>query len=334
MEENKRVINFDYSGVSLGKLISSFLADLFLLIVLSILVMVPAVLILNSTSTYLENTNSRNNVLIESNLYVNQDDNIILLSKYLENNNQLTYNQKSEQYEEKLNYFFTEFVNSELNNKGIETYNNLKLKGEINNQKMFVVDTNTNLLTRAFLNSDYDKTYYDFYIKLFNTSLNYLSLNSIYSQTRNTTLIMYSSTIIISASFSYICLYLVVPLCFKRGKKTFGRLFTNISLLQVDGFSCSLKRYIFRFLFNFVFMFLGSVFLFMIPNLVSLGFTFFTKTRQSLTDYLFNTYKVNSANKEVYLNLNEYLKLENKNKNIKDFSKDTLELELGNIKGK
>ncbi len=334
MEENKQVIDFDYNVASLGKLVSSFLADLFCLIILSILVMVPSILILNNTSTYINNTNSRNNILIESNLYLEDNGNVITLYKYLDNNNELTYNQKSEKFENNLNYFFTEFINTELDNKGLETYSNLKLKGEINNSKMFVEDSNTHLLIRQFTNSDYDKNYYDFYIKLYNTSLNYLQYNTIYKQTRNTTLFMFTTCIIVSVSFSYICLYLVVPLCLKRGKKTVGMLLTNISLLQVDGFSCSWKRFVGRFLFNYVFMLLGSVFLFMVPNLVSLGFVFFSKTRQSLTDYLFNTYKVSSANQAVYLNLKEYLKIQKKNENIKDFAKDTLELDLGSIKNK
>lgn len=184
---------------------------------------------------------------------------------------------------------------------------------------------------RLLTNSDYDKTYYDFYVKLYNTSLNYLQYNRTYKSTRNTTIIMYTSLIITAYSLAYIIVFLVIPLIIKRGKKTLGRLLTNISLLGVDGFSCSWKRYTLRFLFNYIFMGLG-VFLFLIPNLLSLGFTFFTKTRQSLSDYLFTTYKVNSTNKEVYLNLKEYEKTIKKNENIKDYVDDKINLDLTNPK--
>ena len=325
-QENNKTISFDYNRVGLGKLTAAFLADVFILIILTILLILPGIYILNSTSTYKENTSKRNTILVDSKLYVNNDNSIISLTSYLTSNNNLTYNQKNDIFNENIKYFFTSFINTELENKGLEKYYSLLEKGEENGNKLF-----SSCGERLLTSSDYDKTYYDFYIKLYNTSLNYLQYNTTYKSTRNLTIIMFTSLIVSSYSLSYLIVFLVIPLIIKRGKKTLGRLLTNISLLGVNGFSCSWKRYVFRFLFSYIFMGLG-IFLFLVPNLVSLGFTFFTKTRQSLTDYLFTTYKVNSTNKEVYLNLKEYEKTIKKNENIKDYVEDKINLDLSNPK--
>ena len=325
-QENNKTISFDYNRVGLGKLTAAFLADVFILIILTILLILPGIYILNSTSTYKENTSKRNTILVDSKLYVNNDNSIISLTSYLASNNDLTYNQKNDIFNENIKYFFTSFINTELENKGLEKYYSLLEKGEENGNKLFS-SSGERLLT----SSDYDKTYYDFYIKLYNTSLNYLQYNTTYKSTRNLTIIMFTSLMVSSYSLSYLIVFLVIPLIIKRGKKTLGRLLTNISLLGVNGFSCSWKRYVLRFLFSYIFMGLG-IFLFLVPNLVSLGFTFFTKTRQSLTDYLFTTYKVNSTNKEVYLNLKEYEKTIKKNENIKDYVEDKINLDLSNPK--
>ena len=325
-KNNNESISFDYNRVTLGKLTASFLADFFILIILTILLILPGIYVLNSTSTYKENTSKRNTILVDSKLYVNNNGNIVQLSSYLSSNNDMTYNEKSNRFDNDIKYFFTNYINTELENKGLEKYYSLKELGEIDSKKMF-----SSKGERLLNNSDYDKTYYDFYVKLYNTSLNYLQYNKEYKSTRNITIIMFTSLIISAYSLSYIIVYLIIPLCIKRGRKTLGRLLTNISLLSVDGFSCSWKRYTLRFLFNYIFMGLG-MFIFMIPNLISLGFTLLSKTRQSLADYLFNTYKVNSTNKIVYLNLKEYQKTIKKNENIKDYVEDKINLDLENPK--
>ena len=103
-QENNKTISFDYNRVGLGKLTAAFLADVFILIILTILLILPGIYILNSTSTYKENTSKRNTILVDSKLYVNNDNSIISLTSYLASNNDLTYNQKNDIFNENIKF--------------------------------------------------------------------------------------------------------------------------------------------------------------------------------------------------------------------------------------
>ena len=320
MLEETDVIEFNYELPRFTRLISSYLADFFIFLFLSILLIVPGVFILEAIPNFQNVLNTRNQILVDSKLYIKKDKLIRLDTFYKEDTN-LTYNEKSEELNLRLTYFFTTFINNDLENKGLETYNNIKSKGNFEGDKLF--DENFN---RVLINSDYDETYFNFYLDAYNTALGYLQVNKSYVENRNNVIFGYVLTIILASSVSFITLFLIIPLIFNRGKKTLGMLFTHLSLINIRAFSVSNKCFCFRFLFQFFVMFLASLFSFLIPILISFGFLIFSKRRQTLTNYIFNTYIVYNENQIVYLNLKEY---QIKNKKLKEnFIDNKLDLNL------
>jgi len=320
MLEETNVIELNYELPRFTRLISSYLADFFIFLFLSILLIVPGVFILEAIPNFQNVLNTRNQKLVDSKLYIKKDKLIRLDTFYKEDTN-LTYNEKSEELNLRLTYFFTTFINNDLENKGLETYNNIKSKGNFEGDKLF--DENFN---RVLINSDYDEAYFNFYLDAYNTALGYLQVNKSYVENRNNVIFGYVLTIILASSVSFITLFLIIPLIFNRGKKTLGMLFTHLSLINIRAFSVSNKCFCLRFLFQFFVMFLASLFSFLIPILISFGFLIFSKRRQTLTNYIFNTYIVYNENQIVYLNLKEY---QIKNKKLKEnFIDNKLDLNL------
>ena len=320
MLEETNVIELNYELPRFTRLISSYLADFFIFLFLSILLIVPGVFILEAIPNFQNVLNTRNQILVDSKLYIKKDKLIRLDTFYKEDTN-LTYNEKSEELNLRLTYFFTTFINNDLENKGLETYNNIKSKGNFEGDKLF--DENFN---RVLINSDYDEAYFNFYLDAYNTALGYLQVNKSYVENRNNVIFGYVLTIILASSVSFITLFLIIPLIFNRGKKTLGMLFTHLSLINIRAFSVSNKCFCFRFLFQFFVMFLASLFSFLIPILISIGFLIFSKRRQTLTNYIFNTYIVYNENQIVYINLKEY---QIKNKKLEEnFIDNKLDLKL------
>ena len=163
-------------------------------------------------------------------------------------------------------------------------------------------------LQRKYLNDDYDIVYFNFYNNMLkDIAPGYLSSSKEYRDNLRQSIINNVLIIFISLILSNIIFYYVVPMIYRRGKQTFGMKIFKISLLSVDGMSCSSKRYSLRFLFYLIVIVVLSVFSFLLPVLISFTMMLLSKTGQSLVDYVTNTYKVDSQTNTVYLNYEEYM---------------------------
>lgn len=310
----------NYKACSLSRLFACNFFDLFCVAILSLLILLPTLFIIQSTPSYISNLESRNSILIESKLYLKSCDNVIKLIDSLENDTQLTYDEKSSKLDQAYSYFFTTFINLELDNKGLETYQNIKIEAKYNNENLF----NSNY-ERIFINSDYDKIYYDFYKDTYSTCIGYLPLNETYLSTRRYINIVNLANICSIIAFSFVIVYYVVPcFIFSRGKMTLGMKLTRLAMLDVNGLSCSWKRFTLRFLFVFFIEFIGSIFSFLIPIFISVAMNVFFKTKQGFADWIFNTYIVSSEDSLIYKSAFEYKRVSDKNSSstlIEDLSK-------------
>lgn len=297
--ENK-TYKLTYNIPSFSKIIASYVFDIFSLILISVILLSISLFSMQETPSYKDNLDRRNSLLVESKLYVKKDS-IIQLSSYLEDDSSLTYNEKSEIYNENMLYFFTSFINDEINNTGLTTYNSFKKEGKYQNNFLF-----NDELERNYTSKDYDVVYYNFYKDLYSKSLGYLVYDSTYIQTRNYMRMVYIVTFLVTISFSYFIVYLFIPLIFNLGKKTLGMKFTRLSLLGVNGFSLSISRFLLRFLLSYFLMFLGSIFGLLIPCIISITMSIYSKRRQSLLDYICNTYLIDSEDCLIFKNDVEY----------------------------
>lgn len=110
----------------------------------------------------------------------------------------------------------------------------------------------------------------------------------------------------IALNVTLILVSLVVPLCFSRGKKTFGKAILHLAVLNVHACSVSWSHYLLRFLFLLLIEVDLSLVSFGIPLIVSFSMFVFSKRGQSLHDYVCNTYVVDCSAQTIYKNQTEY----------------------------
>jgi uncharacterized RDD family membrane protein YckC len=311
-------IKLSYVASTTGKTISAGLFDFFVMLVIGLVMLFGSLSILQTNSSYKEIVASRNEVLISSELYYDSVDGPVKISTSLADNTDLTYNEKSQEMDTRLTYFFQVFLDGNektsdsIKGKGLTTY--LSLKAEANTdsgEKMFATD-----YSRLLTNSDYDDDYYSFYTGVVKTAIGYLQANPDYLSSRNLINRLNLWTIILTIALSYIIFYLIISLCCTRGKRTLGMTLTKIGLVGKDGLSCSTSRYLCHFLFNFVFVFLGSIFAFLIPLAISLTMIIVRKDHRCLTDYVVNTFLVSTDEATIYKDEVEYRNLERKRQRI------------------
>ena len=319
-DNKKEVVKISYEGSTIGKTLSSGLFDLFTLVVLVIIVLFGTLSLIQNDSRYKSILNERNDVLISSEVYVDNDGTTAKINDYLSSKDDMTNNEKSEYIDNRLTYYYLEFIDnneetsSSMKGKGYTAYLQYKAKGSLGDGTLLF----TSDYKRALPNSDYDDEYYSFYSDAVDTAIGYLQANSTYLRTRNTINRVNLWGIILTVFFCYLIIYLLFPLIFSRGKQTLGMRLTNLGLVQGDGLSLRLSRFLLRFLFDFVFIFCGSVLAFLIPFAITLTIIIVRKDHRSLTDYVLATYLVSIEQGGIYKDLPEFNNIERKRRRITD----------------
>lgn len=303
-ETKSQVITLDYTRASLGKILSAQLFDFFVMAVTGLLLLFGTLSLIQTNSGYQAILASRNETLVASHLYETKDDAVTKVLDTLTDDTTLTYNQKSQALDEDMTYFFTEFLKEPLEGKGLSTYQGFKAEATLDDKttKLFTAD-----FSRALTNADYDATYYAFYSNTYtDKAIGYLQLDKTYLTTRNRINRINFLGIVLTFVLSYFIYYLLMPLIFSRGKQTLGMRLTKIGRVAADGFSCSTGRFLCRFLFSFILVFLGSIFAFLIPLAVSLTMLVVKKTHQDLSDYVCGVYVVSVEETFLYKDIYEY----------------------------
>lgn len=94
--------------------------------------------------------------------------------------------------------------------------------------------------------------------------------------------------------------FYVIPLIFFRGRKTLGRLAFRIGLLGPDKFNVRFGRFTARFLILLFLEVILSIFTFMIPLIISLSMSAFSKKRQNFHDYMLGIIEVDTYGTKIY----------------------------------
>lgn len=304
----QETIEIAYERAGNGKRAAAFLADAFLSLVTGAILLILTFYLL-SISPVLNSINTkREEIQLSSNLYIKDDDSIIKLKTYLNDNNELTTIEKIEIYEESLSSFYVnDLFFSE--NEGLNIYLDYKSKAtDLESNKLFNEDGE-----RIYSDAIHQDSYKTFYENTYDSSLSYLYLNNEYRDLNRNVILIDTFSIIGTLLFPFIIYCFIIPLCSTRYRQTIGMRLVKIALVDVTGLSVKWYKLTFRFLFFYIIELWGSLFTFLIPFIVSLTMTLLSKSHQSLSDYIFNTYMVSSETQVIYKDVIEY-KLANKNK--------------------
>ena len=301
--EEKITINLKYNRPKLARVFSAHIFDFFTVVVLGIIFIALSIVTLHSTPIYTNTKESQVNIQINSNLYVD-DGSAILLTDKISKDNTLKTNEKIDKLSTSLTYFFDEFLKENSSVKdGNERYTKILTSYKDSNERV-LFDENRN---RIYKNSDEDSCYLTAYSSIVTKyAIGYLSYVNDYSNLRKQLVLMTIITILIALSFSNFVVYLLIPLIFRRGRKTFGFLLNRIGYVSLDGFSPSVPKVIFKFLFQWILIFLASFFTLGIPLFISVGMVFLSKNHQTLSDYIFGEILVDTEQDIIYLDYFDY----------------------------
>src|SRR5574344_491401 len=253
-QENNNLQEINYKMVPMSKRLLASLVDFLFSIFTGFILLCLVLLIAERNENYSSLFTKRDEIVIESGLYIkNSEDKTERISSFYDDNNDLTYNEKSNLIDEKLNYYFN-----------LETY--------------FPDNVAVSYLTRS-------EAYY-------NIAKQIVIIDSIF--------------LIACYLFPIIIFFYIMPLIFRRGHTTLGQKIFKIGIVNFDGLNCKFSKFTLRFLFFFFIEIILSLIAFLIPLIVSFSMLGFSKRRQTLHDYVLNTYAVDISQDYIYLNLSEY----------------------------
>lgn len=319
------VIELNYQQLKVSRSIAYRCFDAFFWLLTSLILMIATLFIIQGNPIYQGMQKEIRNYEQTSRLYQetkNEEGDTIWANSYIAylNNDKLNYDERSYNLNQDLTFFFSSYVNEELEGNGMKTYLDAKLEMKTkDNQVMFDQDGN-----RILISDDYDVEYYEAYGSILqNKALGYLNLKGDYLQLKKNSTIWYLVGIALTLIIAYTIIYYLIPMIIcNRGKRTLGMVITKASLLSADGLSCKNSRYTLFFLFKLFIMLIGSFAALCIPLGVSITMILITKSHQSLAEYVLNVYSVSTESQTVYKNLSEfYLANESrtqKENNVKD----------------
>lgn len=302
-EEENEVIEINYEAAKVSRLFSAHFFDIFVMAVLGALLLIPSMFILQNLPVYKDNLEARNTILLASQLYTGEGENVTPLSTSLSADDTITYNEKSEKLDTALTYFFSTFITQYSEEVNEETYLEYKANATSDNSEKLFDES----YQRALVTSTYDETYYNFYSNvLSNRAVGYLELVPEYVTTRRNYVLGYVLGIAIPFVLSIIVIYYVIPMSLNRGKRTLGMLLSKLSYVQADGFSVSNKRYTLHFVCQFFLVFCLSVVSFLAPIIISVTMLFLSKNHQTFSDYMTGCYLVSSDDTIIYKDYEDY----------------------------
>ncbi len=240
------------------------------------------------TPSYTSPTSFREEVMLESHLYVKSSNGVALLPSYLENQNDWTEKEKSQACSDALSYCYTVYLNEEFSLQGEQQLISYLTPLQYEGTALFGSQGE-----RLFSSPDYEEAYFSAYSQVIQEKgVGDLAKKKGFVEARRQIYFGYILCFCLAFSLSFWILFFFVPLCFSRGRKTFGMALSKLSYVDARGLSPSFARFFLRFLFFWILIALSSLFAFGIPFCLNEAFRAYRKDRQSLTDYVAQTYLV------------------------------------------
>ena len=302
---NEETKELTYQTPLFSRILFSSFFDLFLFFLLGSALLFAAHGILKSTSSFQETITSRETIQQSSKLYVPDEEGVILLSDFLENQD-ITRKEKGIIYEETLEYFYSVFLPEYSIQDGMTSYQEEKKACVVDGISLF-----DDAGERLYANPDFDEAYLSFFETNYQTkALGYLERIPDYSHATRFLLLMELSAAGIAFSLAHALLYLAIPLVFSRGKKTLGMKLAHLSSVGKNGFSISWRRQVLLWLFQFVFLFWGSILAFLLPLGITLTMQIVRKDRQGVDQYVVGVYPVDDQERRIFKNGIEFAAFE------------------------
>ena len=287
-----------YDKAPLSKRILSHFFDISIWLLTSLIFFTVVNMAVNNTDWYKKKENQLIALKNDSKLYKDNQ----LVTEYIEATNDFASIQEKKDY---LCNVIDEFYSNP------EFFKDTEHIAKYSERKLAVVSDNVHLFVtkdgQVVENEVQPALLFDFYKKEINDhSLGYLFNNKTYYNLTRFDFWKVIVEISSSATLFYLVYYLVLPLTlFKRGRQTIGMKLSRIALLDIHALTVKKTPFILRTLF---------ILAFLVPSFISIGMMYMTRANQSLTNYIFNDYFVDTSNQHIYLDEGE-----------RQFSKSNLE---------
>lgn len=289
----------------------AFLFDFLCMAIVSVLLVFAMQAIMNNVPYYKAANQTTNDIQLNSGLYVKRNDGTTkLMCDYYHPESDEEYIQCNKDLDEALTKFYTnpEFFDQEDPKSGLYLYNIEKIPEGQSESGLFIYEdeTKTTIVAKADASQ---KGLFEFYTYVMaEKAVHYVINNDAYiSATRTISLTFIFLILLVPVLLSVIIFEFIIPLIFRRGNKTLGKLLFKLSVVDNRGLACSFPRFLARFaLLLFVEVIAGVISL-SITVIVSFSMMVFSKTNQSFHDYVCNTYVVEAPSKSICLNEKEYL---------------------------
>lgn len=317
--KNKKKLEIVYPKAGLRKRGEAFILDFLLLALLSLLLFTLFNMLIPHFPSYQSVLKERKEIEENSSLYTSEGKSIS--EEVKDDSRYTTFEMKKEYLSEHLEEFYT---SSYVTEENVNSYNTRKREAKDASSLPLFLEKDNKIIE----NNVVPEELYDFYYtEASEYAPSCLFNSSSYTETVRKMSLAQILNVFVSVSISFTLLYLVLPLTFfSRGRCTLGRRLFHLGYVEVTAFNPKASKYVLRFFFEYFFFLILDVAAFLLPFLISLGMTFFSKRGQSLTDYVFNEYLVNFKDEDIYKDYSEYL--DRKSSSSSEMKLENQDLEL------
>ena len=296
MEQTNNKIEVVYKKAKLGKRMLAYFID-FGLLIMTTLIMVSIINIpITRSSWYKSKENELTEIRNETGLYV---DGINIVDYLTDNEGFPSYEEKKNELSNRIDNFYKNTTYFNDLNKIKTEYDNRKLNAKKDGVNLFIQEDG-----KVVENAVSAEHLYNFYVEeTQNYTFAFLMRNTNYFYLTRFSFLVTIVEFVSLFTLFFIVYFLILPLtCFKRGRQTIGMKLEKIGIISVKAVNVTTGKYIGRFVFNYFVFFILDFVGFLIPAIVSITMMYLTKTNSNLTNYVFNDYAVDVADKTIYLN--------------------------------
>lgn len=291
--------------------ILSFAADFIIMVVLTLSMMLASQAILKNVPFYQNAGKQMKDIQLLSGLYVQQSNgDVVKLTSYYSPSTQDDFKKYGDSIDASLTTFYQDSTFFSDIEKSSQHYIDLKIKS-----KLFVYydDSHTTVVPKSEDLASLKKMYSFYETTIKEDATVYITKYPGYVEaTKVLNLSFIFLMLLIPMIISITICEFIIPLIIGNGRRTIGKLLFKLSVVDVRGLSPSFWRFFARYIFFMFIEIILSAVSFSIPIIVSFSMFAFSKTNQSLHDYVCNTYVVDSSSARVFKNEKEYLEAKEK----------------------
>ena len=305
-----------YKKAKLGKRMLAYFIDVGLLIMTTLIMLSIINIPITNSNWYKSKQDELIQLRNDSGIY---EDGINIVDYTADNSRFDSYEKKNEFLSMHIDAFYRDTTYFNDLNKIKNEYESRKINAKKDGVNLFVQDDG-----KVVENAVSPEWLYDFYVEeIQNYTLAYLMRNTNYFYLTRFSFLVTVVEFVSLFTLFFTVYFLILPLtCFKRGRQTIGMKLEKIGIISVKAVNVTTGKYIGRFVFNYFVFFILDFVGFLIPAVVSITMMYVNKTNSNLTNYVFNDYAVDAADKTIYLNALEREESEFKLQEISIENKD------------